>query len=424
VRPLKVCIEARIDDAVPGGLQQVLIGLASGLSRLGDGDEEYHFVGRDPGGQWRLPYLTGPCRAVPVPTPPPPAPLQLPAWRLALKKVEPLRRFVVAARGVIDARRDIPPTPTDDLPLKLGAEVMHFPYQHAFPTPLPSIYHPHDLQHLHLPQFFRPHEIRYREVTYRRACEAAAMVAVTSTWIKNDLISHYGLPPEKIRVVPLAPVLDSYPVPTEEDIRAVSTRLRLPGSFAFYPAQTWPHKNHLGLLRALAMIRDRSGPEIHLVFSGHKNLHYPEIEAFVKSKNLESLVHFIGFVSPMELQVLYRLARCTVIPTKFEAASFPLWEAFSAGVAAACSNVTSLPEQAGDAALIFDPDSPEEMATAIERLWGDERLRRTLIERGKTRVQSFNWERTTRTFRAHYRRLAGRPLNEEDRALVTAAATL
>jgi glycosyltransferase involved in cell wall biosynthesis len=421
VKPLKVCLEARISDAVPGGLQQVLIGLASGLSKLGDGDETYDFIVSDPGCEWLLPYLSGPCKAVKVPISLPPP---LPAWRLALKRIKPLRRIVVGARNAIDAHRSIPPVPTDDLPLRLGAEVMHFPYQHAFPTPLPTIYHPHDLQHLHLPQFFTKSEINRREATYRRACAAAAMIAVTSTWVKNDLMAQYGISPEKISVIPLAPVLDSYPTPTDDDVAATKVRLDLPETFAFYPAQTWPHKNHLGLLRALRKIRDRGGPEIPFVFSGHRNLHYPDIEAFVKSSRLQDVVRFVGFVSPTELQVLYRLARCVVIPTKFEAASFPLWEAFSAGVAAASSNVTSLPEQAGDAALLFDPDSSDDMAAAIDRLWNDSELRRLLIAKGRARVEAFSWDRTARTFRAHYRRLAGRPLSHEDQGLVASTPIL
>ena len=95
------------------------------------------------------------------------------------------------------------------------------------------------------------------------------MIAVTSTWVKNDLMAQYGISPEKISVIPLAPVLGSYPTPTDDDVEATKVRLDLPDTFAFYPAQTWPHKNHLGLLRALRKILDRGGPKIPFVFSGN-----------------------------------------------------------------------------------------------------------------------------------------------------------
>lgn len=95
-----------------------------------------------------------------------------------------------------------------------------------------------------------------------------------------------------------------------------------------------------------------------------------------------------------------------------------MWEAFLAGAPVACSAVTSLPEQAGDAALLFDPDRPEEMAGAIARLWTDAALRERLIARARERVAEFTWDRTARTFRAHYRRLMGRWLAPDDRELL------
>lgn len=96
----------------------------------------------------------------------------------------------------------------------------------------------------------------------------------------------------------------------------------------------------------------------------------------------------------------------------------PLLEAFLAGAPAACSNVTCLPELAGDAALLFDPGSPSEIAEAIRRLWTDGVLRATLADRGRRNVSHFTWEHTARIFRAHYRRLANRQLSEQDHALL------
>ena len=104
--------------------------------------------------------------------------------------------------------------------------------------------------------------------------------------------------------------------------------------------------------------------------------YFQEIQKRTVRLGLSDQIHFLGFVSSLELQCLYRLCRCVVIPTRFEAASFPLWEAFYAGSPAACSNVTSLPKQAGNSAMIFDPENTMEMAGIIQRLWADEKLRR------------------------------------------------
>jgi glycosyltransferase involved in cell wall biosynthesis len=111
-----------------------------------------------------------------------------------------------------------------------------------------------------------------------------------------------------------------------------------------------------------------------------------------------------------------------IIPSLFEAASAPLWEAWLAGKPAACSNVTSLPEQAGDAALIFNPTSVDAVADALAQLWTSPNLRSTLARRGAQRVGAFTWDRTARTFRAHYRRISGVPVSAEDADLMAAEA--
>ena len=108
------------------------------------------------------------------------------------------------------------------------------------------------------------------------------------------------------------------------------------------------------------------------------------------------------------------MATGVVIPSKFEAASGPLWEAFLAGVPAAVAAVTSLPEQAGGAALLFDPDEPATIAGAVEQLWTDAGLRQDLRVAGAINVARFDWETTARKFRAEYRVLAGRTLSTAD----------
>ena len=190
-----------------------------------------------------------------------------------------------------------------------------------------------------------------------------------------------------------------------------------------YAAQTYPHKNHIGLLQAVAMLRDR-GVVVSVVCTGHKSEHYQKIEAEVRRLRLEPQVRFPGFVTPLEIKCLYELARGVVIPTRFEAASYPMWEAFRERRAVACSNVTSLPRQAGDSALIFDPEDAKSMAVAIERLWTDDALREKLVERGTANFSRFTAERSARAFRALYRRVAGRELSAEDRGLLEAEPML
>jgi glycosyltransferase involved in cell wall biosynthesis len=283
---------------------------------------------------------------------------------------------------------------------------------------VPSIYQPWDLQHLHLPEFFTPQAIEEREISYRAFCTQATMVAAASKWSQCDLIRHYELSEDKVRIVAPAAVLSAYPVPTREDIEAARTKFSLPDVFVFYPAQTWPHKNHLGLIEAIAQMRDGLGIRVCLVSSGRLNDFYPEIQKQISERGLMAQVQFLGFVTPLELQCLYQLCRCMVFPSKFEGFGMPILEAFLARVPVACSNVTSLPELAGDAALLFDPYCLAEITEALKRLWTDDVLCRTLIERGQLRVRDFDWAHSARRFRAHYRRIANRALSTEDQALL------
>ena len=297
-------------------------------------------------------------------------------------------------------------------------EVVHFTFQEAFLTDIPSIYQPWDLQHLHLPEFFTADQRRWREVAYPLFCERAELVIVASEWAKQDVARRLGIPPSKVAIIEVPPVVRAYPIPDAATLERIRLQLRLPPRFILYPAQTWPHKNHVRLLEAIALIRDRQGVDIDLVCSGGQNAHFAEIERTVRRLGLHDRIRFLGFVEPIEIQSLYRLARCMVFPSLFEGWGLPIVEAFSVGLPVACSNVTSLPAMVGDAALLFDPRDVDAMADAIAAIWQDEALRATLASRAHRVVGQFDWGRTARTFRAHYRSIGGRELTPDDRALV------
>ena len=412
-RPLRVVIDARRpSEGVAGGREQVVIGLAHGLSRLTDSPDEYLFLTAPPDEEWIAPYLSGGCRVLPSA-----APSSRPTWRRRLARTPLLRGVWERVKPSLGAWTISVPR-SDGTIERAGADVVHFPQQSAFLTSVPSVYQPHDLQHLHLPQYFAPRTRLAREVTYRAFCADARTVVMMTRWGKADITAQYGLPPTKVCVVPGASVLHAYAEPTEADIDDARARLALPQEFAFFPAQTFPHKNHLILLEALAMARDRMGTTIPLVASGHQNEFFPRIAQRATELHLDSQVRFVGFVRPVELRVLYRLARCMVFPSSFEGWGLPIVEAFHEGTPVACANTTSLPEVVGDAALLFPIDSPSAMAEQLVRLWRDEALRARLSALGRARAAALSWTRSARVFRAHYRRIAGAQLSEEDRELV------
>jgi glycosyltransferase involved in cell wall biosynthesis len=197
---------------------------------------------------------------------------------------------------------------------------------------------------------------------------------------------------------------------------AVARRYGITGPFGLYPAMTWSHKNHVRLLEGLAQLKARTGACPRLVCTGKQTDYWPVIQNKMKDLGLTGQVAFTGLISHDELRALYRLAQFVIIPTLFEAASAPLFEAWQERVPVACANITSLPEQAGQGALLFDPYAVPAIAAALQSMSTDDALRRTLVEEGTRRLAAFSWERTARAYRALYRRVAGRPLTEADQA--------
>ena len=415
-RPLRICIDARIDDAVPGGVQQTLLGLATGLSRLGDGDEEYSFwtlPGRD---GWLADFLRGPCRSL-LDAARRPATGD-PRWKQVVRSVVSPRVVEAVAASPLGALLPVHLPSTDGTIERLGVDVMHFALPFGFETAVPSLFVPHDLQHLHHPEYFSPYERRARDATYAGLSRQARAVVALSHWGKADLVRGLSLPEDKVRVVGWAPALDLYPAPSPGDVNRTRRDHGLPEAFLLYPAQTWPHKNHVRLLEALAVLRDGIGLEIPAVFTGRRGRFFPVIERAVKRLRLADQVRFLGFVSPVELQCLYRTAKALVYPSEFEGFGLPIAEAFRAGLPVACSTATCIPEQAGEAAIYFSPRSVTEMADAIARVWSDEPLRERLRRAGMARIEGKDWDRVARTYRAIYRLLGQRPVTPEDRSLI------
>ena len=421
---LRVAIDARLQSGVAGGVESVIIGLARGLSDLGGKDERYVFLCRGDSTSWLEPYIGGQSEILEIPVVHSRIGDRLTRMRGRIKRAAPFARTIWRRRPLLPREPIGGPPPSDGTVEAHGIDVVHLTTQSGFLTEIPTIYHPHDLQHIHFPTFFSARERAIRERHYRALCEQASLVVVTSEWSRLDVTTHYRLPASRVRVIPWAPPTAVYPVPSAEDLEQTRVRFRLPERFVLYPAQTWPHKNHVALLRAIARIRDSDGISIPVVFSGHRNEYAREIDKIVSELGLVDEVTWVGFVSPTELQALYRLCAAVVIPSRFEAASGPLWEAFLAEAPSAVAAVTSLPDQAGDAALLFDPDDEASIARAVVQLWTDGLLRERLIALGRDNVARFSWDLTARTFRAEYRRLAGRSLTADDHVLLNAPSPL
>lgn len=406
-RKLKVALDATLQDHNQG-VGVALIGLAKALSELSEGDD-YYFLVQSGNSEWIRPYIGARCSIVEVSAP------RRSKVRNFVQKIG-LAKRVWERLSPFAGKNGSALKVSDGTIEKLGVDVIHFPTQLGFLTRIPSIYQPWDLQHIHLPQFFTRREWHTREIAYRRLCEQASIVCVQTHWGKRDLISHYGIPPSKVEVVPWASVLPAYPEPSREELKSIEERLRLPGKFVYYPAATWPHKNHRLLIRAANILKYQYNVDIEFICTGKQTSELNALKRYAEQYGVSNQFRFLGFVNSIELKCIYKVATALVFPSKFEGWGLPIIEAFESGVPVVCSKSAVLPEVAGGAAILIDGEDHGQFADAILRLCNDPNLRCELGERGKKRASEFSFEKTARMMRALYRRAAQYPLTDDDKA--------
>jgi len=166
----------------------------------------------------------------------------------------------------------------------------------------------------------------------------------------------------------------------------------LPERYIFYPAQFWFHKNHIKLLEALSLLRNKYNTIVPLILVGSKKNNFDNVMKAIEKLNLERQVKYLGYVPDEDMPYLYKLSTALVMPTLFESVSMPIWEAFYLGVPVVSSNVCALPEQVGNAGLLFDPFNIEDIAEKIYKIWIDENLRTELVQKGYNRIKDLTLE--------------------------------
>lgn len=265
---------------------------------------------------------------------------------------------------------------------RLGLDLIHFPT----PTPphphghVPYVVPPllrmsapyivtiHDAQELHFPEYFSAAQRAIRAMHRWETLDQASKIIVSYGHVKKDLLKYYSLPPEKIHVCPIPFRSISWREPTRAAALIYEEKYRSWKPFLLYPAQTWPHKNHALLFQALQKLRRHYKMKTRLICPGYPNDYRDEVNAQVEKLDLQDTVFFTGVVPEDELAWLYRHTALVVIPTIYEAGSFPLMEAISQGAPVICSDVTSLPETIGDRRFVFSPYDSEALSELIVRM--------------------------------------------------------
>ena len=277
-------------------------------------------------------------------------------------------------------------------------------YTHPDMLGFPGVLTINDLQHLHYPEFFTPHEVEERERLYRQSAERAHHIICISEFTRQDVHRQYGVPLEKMSTVWIIPSRNVWqPLPAPARTRLLAG-MGLAGDFFFFPAHCWPHKNHVRLLSAFERVVDELPPGMRLVMTGRP---FPEdhpARSLLREGRLASSVVHLGFRSPLEMRALFQGCTALVFPSLFEGFGMPVAEAIIAGKPVLCSNVTSLPELAGDAALSFDPHNVQDIAQALLAVATNADIRRTLADKAVRRRGLFGAHRAAvQTMAIHQR---------------------
>lgn len=282
-------------------------------------------------------------------------------------------------------------TPTLDRLLEnYPCDLWIFPSQESlnYQKSVPVLSTIHDLMHRYekrFPEVSANGDYESREISYQNICKYTKGVLVDSEVGKRHVQECYELHDDQIFILPYIPPKYIY---KNESVSDFDDRYKLPPKFIFYPAHFWQHKNHVGLLAAIALLKEEL-PDLHVVLIGSKHNGYERVLQCVMELSLETNVHIIGHVPNQDVPEFYRRARALVMPTFFGPTNIPQLEAFVMGCPVATSSVYGIPDQVGDAALLFDPKSVNEIAHCVKRLWSDDELCQIMVEKGKKRAAAW-----------------------------------
>jgi len=287
---------------------------------------------------------------------------------------------------------------------ELNADLLHAP---AFGGPLlssvPHVDTVHDLSFLRHPQFFRSHKRFYLRLLTRWSCQRAAAVIAVSAFTAREVVALLDVPKARVHVIHHGVEPRFHPLP-DKTVAEFRTRHHLPQRYILYLGTLEPRKNLVTLLQAYAGLHET---DAHLVLAGGQGWLYEDIFAEVERLNLENRVHFPGYLPDDELPLWYNAADVFAYVSWYEGFGLPILEAMACGTPVVASSTTSLPEVAGDAALLVSPDDVDAVSEGLKQCLDDRALHTRLRQAGQERAARFRWQTTAQHTTDLYKMMLG-----------------
>lgn len=277
----------------------------------------------------------------------------------------------------------------------------------AFVAPVlnrvPTVVTVYDLSFVHYPGALPAARRLYLRLLTRHSCQRARRIIAISDSTARDLVATLGLASDKIDVAAPGVGEQFYPLPDAE-IEAFRQRYELPERFLLFVGTLEPRKNLPMLLRAYAQLPASDRAAVHLILAGGKGWMYEDVFRTIEEEGLGDTVHLPGYVNADTLPLWYNAAEALVFPSLFEGFGLPILEAMACGTPVLVSNVSSLPEAAGDAGFCLPPDNESAWTDALAHTIHHSDWRENAGEKGHARASFFTWASTAAQTAASYRR--------------------
>ena len=247
-----------------------------------------------------------------------------------------------------------------------------------------------DVRYARYPEQIPPEVLKVWQKKFPESARRAEIIFTNSRASKADVENYLHADADKIRVTGLGVTEDFFVRRSPGSLASLRKKYGLPDEYLYYPADTWPHKNHIRLLGALRLLRGR-GRRVTVALSGFPNAGEDALQQTIVRMGLQDQILRLGYLPRADLPGVYQAATGLIFPSTYEGWGMPVGEALAGGTPVLCSNASSIPEAAGEAALYFDPFDETEIAARIEQFMNDAAMRDALAARGPAQARAVTW---------------------------------
>lgn len=265
----------------------------------------------------------------------------------------------------------------------------------------------HDLTFKRFPELVTKRAVSYYNAHIQSAIKKADRIIADSYNTKEDLMILYGVGSDRVEVIYMGIDKDFRVIEDKKKLKEVKDKYGLPKKFILSVGTIEPRKNLRRLIEAYYQLREKGLIEHSLVIAGQKGWLYENVFEAVKRLKLEQEVIFTGYITRDDLPMIYNSADLFIFPSIYEGFGLPALEAMACGIPVITSNISSLPEITGDAALLINPYDVEAIAKAMERVLGDDGLRKELVKKGLKHARRFSWQDSAKKTLMAYREVSG-----------------